>query len=162
MRMLKFFLLIAGALLLEYSYGQDRMPSSVITLAGRVNLYNIPTCIGEEGKFIQENDPKDQLVGYDTLVFVDAHIGFIDYLVCNYIVENGKIHQILIQLFDNFSIDQAIEQAKKQFGESKMVISNSNTIYSWTYKQSNRVRVNVELKHDFDKKFGTLIIRPAS
>ena len=149
-------------LLYRYGYGQDTSPPNVVILPGRVNLYNIPTCIGEEGKFVNECDPKFCWVRYDTLVFVNAQFGFIDYLKCNYIVENGKINQILIQLFDYFSIDQTLLQARKQFGESKIIVSDTNTIYTWSYQQSNRIRVDVELKHDSEKKGGTLIIKQAS
>ena len=149
-------------MLYEYGYSQDMAATSVITLHGRVSLYNIPTCIGEDGKFIQENDPKDRLVGYDTLVFVNAHIGYIDDLECNYIVENGKIEQIRILLFDHFNIDQTILQALKQFGESKINVSGMSTTYSWTYKQLNRVKVDVELVHDSDKKSAILIIKESS
>jgi len=153
---------MACMLLIQISYGQDMISSNVITLPGRINLYNIPTCIGEEGKFIQENDPKDRLVGYDTLVFVDAHIGYIDYLECNYIVENGRIDQIRIHLFDNFSIDQAYRQASKQFGLSRLIVSDLNTTYTWSYLQANRVKIDVELVYDSDKKSGTLILKQAS
>jgi len=43
------------------------------------------------------------------------------------IAKNGKYEQILLVLGDDLTINQAVRQAKKQFGEPKMVVSDTNT-----------------------------------
>jgi len=81
---MKNLFLIVFLFLYGHVYCQKDVYSKLVTAQSHVDLKNIPTCIGEESKFIQEcTKNMDPIVDTDTLRLVNAQIGLIDYCKCD-------------------------------------------------------------------------------